>query len=103
VAPALEPASASSSRPSLRIRQPVDGDRFQLDLARPGSAQRVWLHADLPARGPRPAMVEWRVSGEVVARVGPPYSARWLLRPGRHRVEARAPNLGADEVTIVVR
>jgi penicillin-binding protein 1C len=79
------------TRPTLRILQPVEGDRFALDATRPGMEQRVWLHADLDGLPPGTfAQVEWRIDGSRIAQVGPPYATSWPLRPGRHTAEALA-------------
>jgi hypothetical protein len=87
--PRCQAASPVAAATQLRIRQPLEGDRYAVDATRPGIEQRLGLHADLDGLPPgTTARVEWRIDGQRVAEVGPPYSASWPLQPGRHTIEA---------------
>jgi membrane carboxypeptidase/penicillin-binding protein PbpC len=68
----------TASDPSaLRIVSPRDGDRYRVP---PGVPSR---YATLPLRANAATPVRWYVDGSEV------HGARWVLRPGSHRVEAR--------------
>jgi penicillin-binding protein 1C len=68
----------ASDSSALRIVSPRDGDRYRVP---PGVPSR---YATLPLRATAATPVRWYVDGSEV------HGARWVLRPGSHRVEARS-------------
>ncbi len=65
------------------ILHPAPGSTFALDDEVPASSQALTLTASAP---PGTVAVSWEVDGVEVARPGPPFSARWPLKAGAHRV-----------------
>jgi hypothetical protein len=86
--------SACGTRPAgvaeLRVDAPAAGSVFLLD---PGGSDQQALTLEASVSGgdaaSRPAMVEFMVDGEVVARSAPPFRARVAMTPGDHEVTAR--------------
>jgi len=81
------------------IAWPPDGVAFYLDPRDPAENQAIPLRAAAPA-GARSA--EWRVDGQTVATLGPPFSARWVPSPGDHRVSLRLDGQDTPAVRIWV-
>ena len=81
------------------ITAPVEGDAFLLSADLPRRFQTVELRADVPGN---PREVVWVVNGRELARAGAPYTVRFALEPGRHRIEARADGRTSRPVTFTV-
>ncbi|MGQ0508287.1 MAG: penicillin-binding transpeptidase domain-containing protein, partial [Myxococcaceae bacterium] len=82
------------------ITWPRKGDTFLIEPGYASRTQTVKLSAEVsPARGE----VAWLVDGAEVARAEWPYSARWQLAPGRHRLEAVAGRDRSDPIEFEVR
>jgi penicillin-binding protein 1C len=81
--------SARAPREPIRIRFPVEGDRYFVDpdLRRP--YQRIPLEATVQGFVRE---VRWLVDGREHARAGYPYSASWPISPGRHTIVAVLPD-----------
>jgi penicillin-binding protein 1C len=75
--------TATADPTGSAILQPADGVSFWIEGDRPLEQQAIALVAAAPGRA-REAV--WRVDGQVVATVGPPFRARWLPTPGMHVV-----------------
>lgn len=73
----------------VRIRFPVDGDRYYIDPDLRRTYQRVALEAQVEGSPPRD--LRWMVDGRPLARVPYPYTARWPITPGRHTIVAELP------------
>jgi penicillin-binding protein 1C len=100
--PLCEQATAGASRVQIRIRFPMDGDRYFVDPDLRRAFQRIPLEATV--HGPAAREVRWRVDGRVVARAPYPYSARWPIVPGRHIIVAELPGGARSRaVTVTVR
>jgi membrane carboxypeptidase/penicillin-binding protein PbpC len=93
--PGVPPLGPSS--PRLEIAYPLPRDRFVLDRGLP--APSIRLDAVVPEAAP---YVEWYVDGRFLARAAPPYSARWTLFPGSHRITASAPGFAGDSIRVAV-
>ncbi len=87
--PLDEERSARTPREPIRIRFPVEGDRYFVDpdLRRP--YQRVPLEATVQGFVRE---VRWLVDGREHARAAYPYSASWPISPGRHTIVAVLPD-----------
>ena len=94
--PLCPPARAAAS--DVRIRVPTNGDRYHLDPDLRRSFQSIPLEASVQGRARE---VRWLVNGVQVARAAFPYSARWPLRAGRHRIQAQLPD-GRKSTPVVV-
>lgn len=81
--------SAHAPREPVRIRFPVEGDRYFVDpdLRRP--YQRIPLEATVQGFVRE---VRWLVDGREHARAAYPYSASWPISPGRHTIVAVLPD-----------
>lgn len=77
VPPRMSVVRTANDPSALRIVSPRDGDRYRVP---PGVPSR---YATLPLRANAATPVRWYVDGSEV------HGARWVLRPGSHRVEAR--------------
>jgi penicillin-binding protein 1C len=88
-APPLDGPSARAPREPIRIRFPVEGDRYFVDpdLRRP--YQRIPLEATVQGFVRE---VRWLVDGREHARAAYPYSASWPIQPGRHTIVAVLPD-----------
>ena len=99
-APAAAPvASASNAAEELVIISPADGDAFVLAPDLPQRFQRLELRCAVPGR---PAEVVWLVDGSAVGRVAAPYSARWCLTPGAHRIQVASGGVCSRPVVVTV-
>ncbi len=67
----------------VAIASPAPGAVLYLDPRVPAESQRVALRAMAPTGARR---ATWRVDGEVVAELGPPFVHLWSATPGPHRV-----------------
>ncbi len=94
-----EAAGRSPSPASPGIASPPEGAVYWLDPRDPAGIQAVPLRAGAPA-GAREAV--WRVDGREVARVGPPFAARWLPSPGDHTVGLEIDGRPVDTVRVTV-
>ena len=74
------------------IAWPPDGVSFYLDPRDASAQQAIPLRAAVPAGTPE---VTWRVDGDLLTTVGPPYAARWIPTHGDHRI---ALDIGDDEL-----
>lgn len=104
---AIEPATGGSvvigGRPAwssggqVRIVSPKDGESFLLAAGETGVAIRLEVEVSDPA-----PEVTWFVNREQIARVRPPYTARWEPEKGLHRIAVVGPDGLADEVRVLV-
>lgn len=94
------PVDPSFGRGTVGIQSPSDGEVFRLDPILRVSAQALHL-AVLPPDGTR--TVQWYVDGDLYRTVPPPFSARWVLKPGAHRFYAVSNTWRSGEVHILVR
>ena len=85
----------------VRIRFPVDGDRYFVDPDLKRTHQRIPLEAVV--EGAVAAEVRWRVGGRVVARAPFPYSARWPIAPGRHTIVSELPGGARLQVAAIAQ
>lgn len=92
------PEVARASGPP-EITAPAQGDTFLLSADLPRRFQTVELRAAVPGN---PREVVWIVDGRELARASAPYSVRFTLEPGTHRVEARADGRISRPVTFTV-
>lgn len=81
-----EPAAVRQAR-SVRVTYPDAGDVFVRDPVLRSEFQTLLLTPEVSHGAD---MVEWIVDGESFAKVSAPYTARWPLAPGRHRIKVRA-------------
>ena len=79
----------------VAIVAPRSGDVFALDPILRRKYQTLRLIAQAPAALAR---LQWRVDGELLAEVSPPFEARWPLAAGRHRIELVDPGVSARPV-----
>ncbi|MEM6456511.1 MAG: transglycosylase domain-containing protein [Acidobacteriota bacterium] len=100
-APAARHAATSAPATRVRIIAPEANARYFFDPETPASMATLALRASV--EGASPSAVIWTVDGVPIATAPPPYAARWRLRRGVHRIEARLPGGGASgAVTIRV-
>lgn len=92
------PVVARASGPP-EITAPAEGDAFLLAADLPRRFQTVELRAAVPGN---PREVVWIVNGREFARAAAPYSVRFTLEPGTHRIEARADGRISRPVTFTV-
>ncbi|HEU4402550.1 MAG TPA: penicillin-binding protein 1C [Candidatus Polarisedimenticolia bacterium] len=83
----------------LSVVTPAHGDAYVIVPDLPRRFQTLELRCSV--RG-APGEVVWLVDGAEAARVPPPYSTSWTLRPGTHSIEAAAGALRSEPVTITV-
>jgi len=97
--PLCPPARAAAA--DVRIRVPSNGDRYHLDPDLRRSFQNIPLEATVDGWVKE---VRWLVNGVQVARAPFPYTARWPLRSGRHRIQAQLPDgRRSREVVVTVQ
>ena len=89
------PAAAAAT---VSISAPAHGDRYFIDPDLRGRFQSIPLQATVRGRA---RQVRWLVNGAVVARAPYPYSARWPMRRGQHRIVAVLPD-GSRSAPVVV-
>jgi penicillin-binding protein 1C len=94
------PGDGTQDEGELRIVYPLAGARFVLDPDRPRETQVLDVRIIAP-REAREATL--RVDGTEVARVGPPFDARWPLAPGWHDLEAEVAGARSARVRVYVR
>jgi penicillin-binding protein 1C len=97
--PGLSVARAETAR--LAIRYPPQGSRFILDPTIPRAFQTIGLQVEVE---PQVSEVVWLMDGEEIERTGFPYTARWPLEVGEHRVQVHFPHafVTSTEVTFTV-
>ncbi|HPC83647.1 MAG TPA: penicillin-binding protein 1C [Thermoanaerobaculaceae bacterium] len=100
----LPPATLIAQAPArqdevLAVLAPADGDAFVLSPDLPRRFQSLELRCSVPGT---PAEVTWLVDGAPLARVSPPYAARWELVPGVHRFEVTATGARSRPVVVSV-
>jgi penicillin-binding protein 1C len=83
----------------IAILSPSDGDAFMVVPDLPRAYQSLELRCSVRKA---PKEVVWIVDGREVARSQPPYSSRWVLAPGAHRIQAVAAGLRSRAVAITV-
>ena len=93
--PLCPPARVAAT---VRVRVPSHGDRYHLDPDLRRSFQSIPLEATVEGRVKD---VRWLINGVTVARAPFPYTARWPLRSGRHRIQAQLPD-GRKSPAVVV-
>ncbi len=105
--PQMAPAETLDSGPMdreirIQIQSPADGMRVVSDPETPGAMATIGLIAVVEPRVPE---IVWRVDGVEAARCRYPYSARWRITPGEHRIEAGLPDrrIVSNTVKIEVR
>ena len=76
------------SRDGVSIAWPPSGVVFHIDPRSPAEHQAVPLRANV---GAGTTEVTWSMDGAEIARVGAPYSTRWIPVPGEHTI-----GLGVD-------
>lgn len=81
-------APAGSARQVLRIVAPSDGLNLLRDPALPASLNTIGLRAEVT---PPLREVLWLVDGKPYQVAAYPYTVRWMLQPGEHVIQARAP------------
>jgi penicillin-binding protein 1C len=94
IASASQSPSISESTPSDReqphdtvsIGWPPSGVVFHIDPRTPAEHQAITLRANVEAGTTE---VTWSMDGEEIARVGAPYSVRWVPKPGEHTIGLR--------------
>lgn len=72
----------------VAITSPQDGIRVARDLETPAEMSTLALEAIVDPPLPQ---LTWYVDGAPLAIAARPYSARWRLAPGAHRIQARLP------------
>ncbi len=83
----------------LQVSFPSDGDIFQIDPILRREYQTIKLSALVPQGIPQ---VTWWVDGERFCQVGPPFSARWRIEEGRHKIWVSAPGRRSQAIRIEV-
>ena len=92
---------ARTAEASVKVRVPSNGDRYHLDPDLRRSFQSIPLEATVVGRV---AEVRWLVNGAQVAKAKFPYTARWPLRAGQHRIQAQLPDgRRSPEVMVTVQ
>ena len=72
----------------VRVVSPVDGIQIHRDPDAPAELSTLALEARVDVPGPDTRVV-WYVDGEPIAVAGAPFSARWAIVPGPHRIHAQ--------------
>lgn len=95
------PSNTEPERVLLSIRYPAHGSRFVMDPTIPRQFQTIGLEVDVE---PRVSEVIWLVDGKEVDRTSFPYTTRWSLEPGDHRVQVKFPRafISSSEVIFQV-
>ena len=84
----------------VAIAAPADGVAVHIDRRRPRERQRIALRAATPAGSRR---ATWRVDGEVLAEIGPPFEALWLPESGGlHKISLTIDGTHARPVSVWV-
>lgn len=86
----------------FKILSPLDGGRYTRDPETPRGFQTLLLQV---LASPGPPFIDWYVDGVFFQSAPAPYTARWPLHPGTHRIEARwagTPRAG-PQVSVTVR
>ncbi len=94
-----EPRLASHEPPRITITSPRDGSVVVRDPETPPELATLSLSVELDRDVEQ---VLWTVDGEPFALVQAPFTARWPIRPGEHRFEARVPYQGAVSAPVRV-
>jgi penicillin-binding protein 1C len=96
-----EAAVAEPQAVTLEISYPPPGSRFIIDPTIPPAFQTIGLQAEVE---PRVTEVVWLMDGEEFGRSGYPYTMRWPLTEGDHRLQVRFPNafVASPEVSFTV-
>ena len=94
--PHCPPLRAAARRVNIRV--PANGDRYFLDPDLRRSFQSIPLEATVVGHVDE---VRWLVNGTLVARAPFPYTARWPMRSGRHRIQAVLPDGRSSPVVTV--
>jgi penicillin-binding protein 1C len=104
--PALTPTQVRTPRfarlsdnTRVQITLPKNGHHLLRDVDLPPEQATVALHATVD---PPVAQIVWYVDGAPIAVADYPYSARWPLKPGEHRIEARVPYTDARSASVGV-
>jgi penicillin-binding protein 1C len=95
--------TAARARPvRLSVAAPESGLHVFRDPEVPPDRSTLALRAIVDPPVPQ---VLWYVDGAPFELAGYPYTARWVLRPGEHRIQARLPGspVASAEVTVVVQ
>ncbi|MCK4514100.1 MAG: hypothetical protein KAU31_02520, partial [Spirochaetaceae bacterium] len=95
------PAAAQPETVRLAIRYPPQGSRFILDPTIPPAFQTIGLQVEVE---PRVSEVVWLMDGQEIDRTKFPYTTRWPLEVGEHRLQVRFPRafISSTEVTFTV-
>jgi penicillin-binding protein 1C len=97
---ANEPASDdASAHVGIVVTAPASGDAFVISPELPRRYQSIELRCAVAAAGQE---VVWLVDGVESMRTVAPFSARWQLTGGRHRIAARAGKRVSAPVEITV-
>ena len=86
-------------RPPLELVNPPAGATYLIDP----TLRREFQTLPLRVVATRPTSIEWRVNGELLGTASSESGFEWPLRPGRHRITARAAGGGSAESAITVR
>jgi len=78
----------ADSEPRVRIVSPTDGLNVLPDPEAPAGQATLALEAEVEGSPPQ---ILWTVDGEPLALVDAPFTARWPVTPGLHRIEAQIP------------
>jgi penicillin-binding protein 1C len=84
---------------TLRLLAPADGTVLMPDPEAPAGGGTLELAAS--ADPPVPSLV-WLIDGEPFAEVPHPYTLRWPLQPGRHRIAAQLPGAPVSTAAVTV-
>jgi penicillin-binding protein 1C len=99
----LRASTPSSERgpasPPLAIANPPDGAIYFLDP----TLRREFQALSLRAVSANPQSIEWSVDGQALGTAFSDASFEWPLKPGRHRITARATSGHTAETTILVK
>jgi penicillin-binding protein 1C len=95
-APGAPPLPAKD--PALRVTSPHHGAHVLADPETPRGMATLALEVR-----PRVSRLVWYVDGAPFAVADYPYTARWPLRPGEHRFEARLPYAPVASAVVSVR
>ncbi len=86
--------------PNIRVIGPADGTRIVRDPENPAATVALEAVVDPPV-----PQVVWYVDGQPFQVADCPYTARWPVRAGEHRVEARIPysTIASPAARVLVR
>jgi penicillin-binding protein 1C len=93
--------SGRSEAPRFRVAAPSDGLRLLRDPTIPAAHNTIALRAEISPPVPE---VLWLVDGQPFQLAPYPYTARWPLQAGEHRIQARSPSTGevSNSVRLIV-